>query len=343
MRRVVTLSTGELSVAGMGITAPGISGPGDALAPAEAAAPGWFQAEVALPGRGYRRLPAACKYLLAASRLAIGDAGNRLSETGRDRRAAVVATNNANAALLEEMDYTIIQKGAEEMPPSSSPFIVMSLFASRLSMEHDITGFNLTVNSPVTAGLEAIQIASRAVAAGRASTVLVGAVEEALSPSQSPGPGSQAGAAVLYCEPSATGTARYGTCRARSAFLDPATATGNAAAATFARLVGDDPPGRIDAVLDDSAVGAAAARWLDRLTGECDIVIVPASAQAGCLAPLRRVVGLFAQEHTTHARHAVLAASAQGTIALAELAVAPRQTATTPAANSMEETDVRSP
>src|SRR5262245_54202300 len=205
----------------MGITAPGISEPDGALAPAGEATPGWFQAGVALPGRGYRRLPAACKYLLAASRSAISDAGDRLSETGRDQRGAVVATNNAGAALLEELDYTIIQKGATEMPPSSSAFLAMSLFASRLSMEHDITGFNLTANSPVTAGLEAIQIAARAVAAGRARTVLVGAVEEALSPSQSPDLESQAGAVILYCEPAASGMARYGTCWARGAFLNP--------------------------------------------------------------------------------------------------------------------------
>jgi 3-oxoacyl-[acyl-carrier-protein] synthase II len=219
------------------------------------------------------------------------------------------------------------------MPPSGAPFTAMSSFASRLSMEHDITGFNLAVNSPMTAALEAIQIAARAVAAGRASAVLVGAVEEALSPSQSPGPGSQAGAAVLYCEPAATGTARYGTCRARSAFLDPAAAAASAAA-VLAPLVGDSPPGRIDAVLDDSAVGTAAARWLDSLAGDCEIVIVPTTAQAGCLAPLQRVIGLFAQEHATAARRAVLAASAQGTIAIAELTVAPRQAAAAAAAAS---------
>ncbi len=342
MRRVVTLSTGELAVAGLGITAPDISGPEGALAPIGEPAPDWFQAKVALPGRGYRRLPAACKYLLAASRLAVSDAGDRFSETGRDSRAAVVGLNNAGAALLEELDHTIIHKGADELPPSGSPFIAVSSFASRLSLEHDITGFNLTVNSPVTAGLEAIQIAARAVAAGRAQAVLVGAVEEALSPSQSPAPGSQAGAAVLYCESAAKGTARYGTCRARSAFLDPAAAASNAAA-VLASLVGDDPPGRIDAVLDDSAVGTAAAQWLDRLTGECDVVVVPTAAQAGCLAPLQRVMGLFAQEHTAPTRRAVLAASAQGTIALAELTVAPRPAATTPASISREETDVRSP
>jgi 3-oxoacyl-[acyl-carrier-protein] synthase II len=340
---VVTLSTGELAVAGLGITAPGISGPDSALVPAGEAIPEWFQAAVALPGRGYRRLPNACKYLLAAARLAIDDAGNRLSETGRDRRAAVVATNNAGAALLEELDYTIILKEAAEMPPSSTPYMIMSLFASRLSMEHDITGFNLTVNSPVTAGLEAIQIASRAVAADRASTVLVAAVEEALSPSQLPGGGSQAGAAVLYCEPASTGTARYGTCRARSAFLDPAAAEAGGAAAVFASLMGDNPPSRIDAVLDDSAVGMAVARWLDRLTGECDVVFVPAAAQAGCLTPVQRVVGLFAQEHTASARHGVLAASALGAIALAELTVAPRQATTTPAETSREETNVLFP
>lgn len=317
------MTIGKLAIAGMGIVAPGISRPEGALTPAEEAAPGWFRAEVALPGRGYRRLPDACKYLLAASRLAVSDAGDRLSEIERNHRAAVVAINNTGAALLEELDYTIIQEGAEKMSPSGSPFIAMSSFASRLSMEHDITGFNLTVNSPVTAGLEALQIAARAIAAGRARAVLVGAVEEALSPSQSTGPGSESGAVVLHCEPAVGGRARYGTCRVRSASLEPDAAATNAAAA-FAGLVGDNPPERIDAVLDDSAVGRAASRWLDRLTGECDVVIVPAPVQAGCLAPLRRVMGLFVQTHTTPTRRAVLASSAQGTIAFAELTVAPR-------------------
>jgi 3-oxoacyl-[acyl-carrier-protein] synthase II len=345
---VVTLSTSELAVSGLGIMAPGISGPAQALSPAAAAAPGWFQAEVALPGRGYRRLPPACKYLLAAARLAITDGGGRLAEHERDLRAAVVATNNVSAALMEEMDYTIIFKGAQELPPSLSPFMIMSLFASRLSMEHDITGFNLTVNSPVTAGLEAIALAARAVAAGRASAVLVGAVEEALSPAQSADPGSQAGAAVLYCEPDTGGTAHYGRCRARSAFVDPEQAGTPALAAVLDQLLGDSAPGRIDAVLEDSAIGTAAARWLDRLSSERDIVVVPVAAHAGCLLPLQRVVGLLAQEHATQATHGVLAVSGQGPVALAELTVVPRLTAASaavsaPAANSMEEAHVSSP
>lgn len=318
------MSTGELAVVGLGMVAPGVSGAEGALAPAEVAVPGWFRAEVALPGRGYRRLPDACKYLLAASRLAVGDAGDRFARTERNLRAAVVAVNNTGAALLEELDHIIMREGADEMSPSSSPFIAMSSFASRLSMEHDITGFNLTVNSPVTAGLEALRIAARAVAAGRARAVLVGAVEEALSPAQSTGPRSEAGAAVLQCEAVAGTDARYGTCRARGAFLVPG-AVASEVDAVFGPLVGDDPPGRIDAVLDDSAVGAAAARWLDRLGGACDVVVVPSPAQAGCLVPLRRVLGLFAQEHPAPTRRAVLAASAQGTLAWAEMTVAPHR------------------
>ncbi|GGV11579.1 beta-ketoacyl synthase N-terminal-like domain-containing protein [Streptomyces spectabilis] len=317
------MNTGELAVAGLGIVAPGVLGPEGALAPAVEVSPGWFRADVALPGRGYRRLPDACKYLLAASRLAVGDAGDRFARTERNLRAAAVAVNNTGAALLEELDHTIMREGADAMSPSSSPFIAMSSFAGRLSMEHDITGFNLTVNSPVTAGIEALRIAARAVAAGRAAAVLVGAVEEALSPSQATGPRTEAGAVVLHCEPAAGASARYGTCRARGAFLDPGAAAADAAA-VLGPLVGEDPPGRIDAVLDDSPVGAAAARWLDRLGGACEVVVVPSPAQAGCLAPLRRVLGLFAQEHPAPARRAVLAASAQGTLACAELTVAPR-------------------
>lgn len=334
---MVTLRTGELTVGGLGIIAPGISGPRQALDQAAQADPDWFQANVALPGRGYRRLPDACKYLLAAARLAISDSGDRFLEHEPDSRAAVVATNNVSAALMEELDSTIILKGAEELPPSLTPFMIMSLFASRLSMEHEITGFNLTVNSPVTAGIEALQIAARAIAAGRASTVLVGAVEEALSPAQFAGSGSQAGAVVLCCESTGTGTGGYGTCRARSAFLDPAETGDAAVAAAFGQLVGDDPPERIDAVVEDSAGGAAAIRWLRRLPGEVDIVVVPTPVHAGCLVPLQRVAGQFAQENPTRTRRAVLAVGGQGTIALAELTVAPARSAAASAESSSKE------
>ncbi|MER5781864.1 beta-ketoacyl synthase N-terminal-like domain-containing protein [Streptomyces mobaraensis] len=321
------MSAGGLAVVGMGIVAPGVTGPEDASGPVlREAAPGWFRADVALPGRGYRRLPDACKYLLAASRLAVRDAGDRFAETAPDDRGATVAMNHAGAALLEELDGTITREGAAELPPSAAPFIAMSSFAGRLSLEHGITGFNLTVNSPVTAGLEALAVAARAVAAGRARTVLVGAVEEALSPSQRCGGGWEAGAAVLQCEPAAGASGgRYGTCRARGGFLRPGATAGEAAAA-FARLTGgDDLPDRVDAVLDDSAVGAAAARWLERrAAGGREVVVVPADAQAGCLTPVRRVVGLLARRHPAPARCAVLAASALGSLAWAEVHVAPR-------------------
>ncbi|MBC2877573.1 MULTISPECIES: beta-ketoacyl synthase N-terminal-like domain-containing protein [Streptomyces] len=325
------MSAGELAVVGMGIVAPGVTGPDDASAPAREAAPGWFRADVALPGRGYRRLPDACKYLLAASRLAVRDAGDRFAETAPDDRGATVAMNHAGAALLEELDGVITREGAAELPPSAAPFIAMSSFAGRLSIEHGITGFSLTLNSPVTAGLEALAVAARAVAAGRARTVLVGAVEEALSPSQAAGGGWEAGAAVLQCEPATEGPGGgpYGTCRARGGFLRPDAGAGDAAA-TFARLTGDDPPARVEAVLDDSAVGTAAARWLDRMAaGGCEVAVVPADAQAGCLTPLRRVMGLLAREHPAPARCAVLAASALGSLAWAEVRVAPRGTPAT--------------
>ncbi|MET8976962.1 beta-ketoacyl synthase N-terminal-like domain-containing protein [Streptomyces sp. NPDC004539] len=319
------MSVTEVAVAGLGIVAPGVSGPGDALGAAGEARAGWFRADVALPGRGYRRLPDACKYLLAASRLAVGDAGERFAKVERNRRAAVVGINNTGASLLDELDRLIIEDRADEMSPSASPFIAMSSYAGRLSTEHDVTGFNLTVNSPVTAGLEALRIAARAMAAGRARAVLVGAVEEALSPAQATGPATEAGAVVLHCEPVTSGEARYGTCGVRAAFLDPARA-GTDAGAVLTELLGTDPPPRIDAVLDDSPPGTAAARHLDRLTDAygVDVVVVPSSAQAGCLTPLRRVLGLFAQEHPAPARRGVLAVSALGTLAFAELTVVPR-------------------
>jgi 3-oxoacyl-[acyl-carrier-protein] synthase II len=324
-------------ITGLGAVAPDVNGPADALAPAVPPWPDWFDVRTALPGRGYKRLPPGCQYLLAAAKESLKDAGDCLSGVAAERRATVVGTNNVGAALQESMDRTIIDSGAAELSPTTAPFMAMSSFASRLSTEFSIRGFNLTANSPATAGLEALQIAQRALAAGRAEVLLAGAAEDAPLPSQFDGDGADTGAAVLVCEPVASAEARgattYGACQVYSAYLDPErpeSETAEVLGELWDRMAGAAlaKPVRVDGVLDGSPVGTAVAGWLREHVGELEPATVNTAVNGGSLTPVRRIVGLLAAGVPELTQRVVVAASAQGNVAVAGLTLFPRELST---------------
>ncbi|WP_282961702.1 beta-ketoacyl synthase N-terminal-like domain-containing protein, partial [Streptomyces sparsogenes] len=122
-----------------------------------------FDFRTALGPRGYKYLPPASQFFLAAAKRALADAGPRsLEAVDPERRAAAVGTNSAAASLHDAMDRTVIETGAAELSPATAPYFSINLFGSRLATEHHLKGFNLTFTSPRVAGLEALQNGGRA-------------------------------------------------------------------------------------------------------------------------------------------------------------------------------------
>ncbi|MCQ4080918.1 3-oxoacyl-ACP synthase [Streptomyces sp. RB6PN25] len=305
----------ELVVTGLGITCPGVAKPSDAAAPRQEPSPGWFDVSCALPGRGYKRLPAACQYLLAAARNALADADAPFDGVPDERRGLVVATNNAAMELTEHQDGVILASSADEIGPLTAPFFVLSLFASRLATEHGVRGFCLTANSPRTAGLQALRLAGRALACGRADLLLVGVTEERLPESEPGSSHSDCGAAVLVCGPAASTAAEtaYGDCRIGDVFLEPGGEPDPALTRAWNVVCAGAPgPVLVDAVLDDSAIGGAVASWLARRPVETRMV----RAGAGCLTPMRHVVGALAGGGP---ERVVITAAAEGAVTMARV------------------------
>jgi 3-oxoacyl-[acyl-carrier-protein] synthase II len=286
-----------------------ISGIGQ-VGPTGAAEANWFDVAARLPGRGYRRLPAACQYLIAATGDAIRDAGDVLSAVDSDQRAAVVGTNNAVTGLLAEMDRTIIDHGADELSPAQAPFFAVSVLTARLASEFGLHGGTLTTHSPRTAGLDAVQLGARALAAGRAKLVIVGATEPGTSAVDRTG----TGAVSLVCEPAelaeARGARAYGTVAVATAFLDAATPDTD-----VLDLRWPSPADPVDAVLGDSPVCHAVRKWAERSGRE--VVVTPAGE--GCLTPMRRIAEWYATGAADR-RHVVTAAD-QGAVSMATVTI----------------------
>ncbi|GLV80005.1 beta-ketoacyl synthase N-terminal-like domain-containing protein [Streptomyces hygroscopicus] len=235
-----------------------------------------FDFRTALGRRGYKYLPAASQYFLAAAKGALAQAGpGALEAVGPEERGAAVGTNSAAVALHHTMDRTITATGAEDLSPALAPYFSINLFGSRLATEHDLKGFNLTFTSPRVAGLEALQAGRRAIAAGRARRLLAGATEEALPEGEPGADRPESGAVALVLEPASAARSRgavaLGRVAVRSFFLPPrvaASADGSWQAAVLLRdalaALGHRPdrPLTVTAVLDGSPVGEAVAAAL---------------------------------------------------------------------------------
>lgn len=315
----------DLMVSGIGVVTPWSDRAGEAAhGPREAGPEPWFDHRERLGPRGYKYLPSATQYLLAATRQALADAGE--PEQQEERRGAAVGTNSAAVAVHTAIDATVVAEGARMLNPATAPYFSINLFGSRLATEHALKGFNLTLTSPRVAGLEAIEAGSRAVGLGRASWLLAGATEEAL-PEGDPGARtSERGAVALVLEPAdrlrARGVRGYGRCAARSFFLPPRAAAGAAdrlrgrIAALLTELgLPEGRPHRTVAVVDDSPVAAAVSAALG--TGATRV-----EAGAGSLEPVLQVAGALAEGEGPVA---VVTAAGEGNLAVV-LATPPERT-----------------
>ncbi|MBH5335060.1 3-oxoacyl-ACP synthase [Streptomyces pactum] len=294
-----------------------------------------FDHRTALGRRGYKYLPLAAQYFLAAARRAQDGPGEAAREaTDPRRRAATVGTNSAAVALHAAMDRTVLEAGADDLSPLTAPYFSINTYITKLAVEQSLKGFNITCTSPRTAGVEALETGVRSLAAGRADWLLAGATEAGLPPGAPGAAHSEAGAVALVLERAEAVAARGGTAlgrlAARTFFLPPRTAAGPDGARRAADRIAEalaalghpeDGDAPVTAVLDDSPVGRAVAAALgDRAR--------PVPAGAGCLAPLRQLAG---QLTAGPGPRAVVTAAAEGNVGVCvTTAAAPGEPAAAP-------------
>ncbi|MFC9897588.1 beta-ketoacyl synthase N-terminal-like domain-containing protein [Nocardia sp. NPDC127579] len=296
-----------------GVAVAALDGLGVVEPPAahDSSADEWFDQRQEL-GRGYKYLPRAAQYALVAARRAMDDAGTVLDRFDEERRAICVGTNNAASVPQGDIDRTITERGSHVLSPASAPYFSINLVASRVAMEHQLKGFALSLHTPRTAGLEAIQEGVRAVCGGRADLVFAGAAECPLDSTET-GARAQDGAVLAVLRP-VHDAARH-VIAARSCFLPPnarGAARNPGLDQAFAALAAspDDGPTEVTVVGPDSAVTSF---LYDTLAGRPGVKVeVESIARAGSLEPMR-VLARLANTPSAH-RRLVAATSEYGNV-----------------------------
>ncbi|TQJ23666.1 3-oxoacyl-[acyl-carrier-protein] synthase II [Micromonospora sp. A202] len=280
-----------VAVTAVAVVSPGGDSATAALGGTDTTA-GWFDHRTRLGARGYRYLPPATQYALAAARHAAGGTG--LAEVPEVRRGLALATNGGLGRLFDDMDRQVASaEGAEGLAPVSAPYFALNVLGNRVAADHGLKAFALTMASPRTAAMDAVEAGARALRAGRCDVALVAATEHHLPDAGSGSAPGEEGAVALVLEAS-DGRQETPVLRAGSLFVPPQVlaapgGTERAAVAIRAavrRVTGDAAPGlRVRLILDGSGLAELTARTVAAALAGSDVTQHRTESPLGCLTP----------------------------------------------------------
>ncbi|MBO2445920.1 hypothetical protein J4573_02350 [Actinomadura barringtoniae] len=129
------------------------------------------------PSRGVRHLAPATRHALAAAELALAAAGLKPDSYPQVSQGVAIGTNFGGTATLARMDRSVIEQGAAGLRPIEAPNFAANLPGSHVSIRYGLKAMNLTLTTPLVAGLQAVLQAGAALRSGRALMMLAGATE----------------------------------------------------------------------------------------------------------------------------------------------------------------------
>lgn len=141
-----------------------------------------FDPKQYLGPKGLRNIDRGTLFLLTAAKMAIEDSGLRISDANTDKIGLATGTTFTHLSSIVEFDTEVFKDGIEFSNPALFPSNVVNAASSQVSIRFNIQGFNATISTGYTSGLEALRYGLNAIATDKAATVFVSGVE-ALIPS----------------------------------------------------------------------------------------------------------------------------------------------------------------
>jgi 3-oxoacyl-[acyl-carrier-protein] synthase II len=137
-----------------------------------------FRPQDFLGEKGLRTLDRSTKLVSSATKLALDDARLEINEENTHRIGVALGTTLGSAASICDFDRDAIKEGPRYVNPAHFPNTVINSPASQVSIKFNIKGFNTTISTGFSAGLDAVNYAVDMVNFSKADIVLAGGVEE---------------------------------------------------------------------------------------------------------------------------------------------------------------------
>lgn len=129
-----------------------------------------------------RRMDRFTHYALAATSMALEDAGLDIKEIDRDRAGVILGSGIGGIETLEEQHKILLSRGPGRVSPFFIPMMIANMGAGQIAITYQLRGCNFNVTSACASSAHAIGDAFRLLQGGYAEVMITGGSEAPITP-----------------------------------------------------------------------------------------------------------------------------------------------------------------
>jgi len=141
-----------------------------------------FRSEDYLDPKDIKKMDIFIHYALAATRIAMDDAGLEISGENADRIGVVVGTGLGGLSSIEKYHKVLLERGPQRVTPFFIPMLIANEASGQVAIEYGAKGPNLCVVTACATGAHSIGEAARCIQHNDADAVIAGGVEATITP-----------------------------------------------------------------------------------------------------------------------------------------------------------------
>jgi 3-oxoacyl-[acyl-carrier-protein] synthase II len=141
-----------------------------------------FKPEDFISGKELRRMDLFIQYALAATKIAVQDAGLDLTKEDAERVGVIVGTGLGGLPTLEKYHSILLERGPGRISPFFIPMLIANEAPGNIAIHYGIKGPNLSIVTACATGAHCIGDACRVIQYGDADVMVAGGTEANLTP-----------------------------------------------------------------------------------------------------------------------------------------------------------------
>lgn len=129
-----------------------------------------------------RRMDRFTHFALAATAMAVENAGLNIDRINRDRSAVILGTGVGGLQTLEDQHKVMMDRGPDRVSPFFIPMMIANMGAGQIAIKYGFRGCNITTTSACASGTNAVGESFKLIQRGQADVVISGGAEAPVTP-----------------------------------------------------------------------------------------------------------------------------------------------------------------
>jgi 3-oxoacyl-[acyl-carrier-protein] synthase II len=141
-----------------------------------------FRSEDYIEPKEMKKMDIFIHFALAATRIALDDAGLVISDNNAERVGAIVGTGLGGLTSIEKYHTVLLERGPQRVTPFFIPMLIANEASGQIAIHFGAKGPNLCVVTACATGAHSIGEAFRCIQFGDADAIIAGGVEATITP-----------------------------------------------------------------------------------------------------------------------------------------------------------------